>query len=179
MVQNDRRITLSENLLELGLSYGSVQHIDSDVLRYSKIVLFKHLPRIGSMDRDLISTKTDFRVHGIKQIESLYSKEDVLNTLSEIEERRKPLYLMLRKGVYKTGIISDKALFHLPFTTGETKIQPISCEKRCKDTALLDKTSKQPGFMLWMEMSSQGLIKPLFVSNQRLKLMLPSISKQF
>ncbi|GFW46233.1 histone-lysine N-methyltransferase SETMAR [Trichonephila clavipes] len=33
MIQNDRRITLSEISSELRLSYGSVQHIVSDVLR--------------------------------------------------------------------------------------------------------------------------------------------------
>ncbi|PRD23604.1 UNVERIFIED_CONTAM: hypothetical protein NCL1_45931 [Trichonephila clavipes] len=58
MIQNNRRVTLSEISSELGLSYGSVQHIVSDVLRYSKTVLRNHPPRPGSMDRDLISTKT-------------------------------------------------------------------------------------------------------------------------
>ncbi|GFT22286.1 hypothetical protein TNCV_3272881 [Trichonephila clavipes] len=39
MIQNVRRETLSEISSELGLSYGSVQHIVFDVLRYSKLVL--------------------------------------------------------------------------------------------------------------------------------------------
>ncbi|GFT28830.1 hypothetical protein TNCV_3585461 [Trichonephila clavipes] len=39
MIQNDRRVTVGEIPSELGLSYGSVQHIVSDVLRYSKTVL--------------------------------------------------------------------------------------------------------------------------------------------
>ncbi|GFU60687.1 hypothetical protein TNCV_2754471 [Trichonephila clavipes] len=38
-IQNDRWVTLSKISLELGLSYGSVQHIVSDVLRCSKTVL--------------------------------------------------------------------------------------------------------------------------------------------
>ncbi|GFX15158.1 hypothetical protein TNCV_2708631 [Trichonephila clavipes] len=38
MVQNDQRVTLREISLEMGLSYGSVQHIVSDVWRYSKMV---------------------------------------------------------------------------------------------------------------------------------------------
>ncbi|GFV05224.1 hypothetical protein TNCV_224371 [Trichonephila clavipes] len=33
MIQNDRRVTLLEISSELGLSYGSMQHIVSDVLR--------------------------------------------------------------------------------------------------------------------------------------------------
>ncbi|GFV08413.1 histone-lysine N-methyltransferase SETMAR [Trichonephila clavipes] len=51
MILNNRRVTLSVIPSELELSYGSVQHIVSDELQ-------KHLPRPGSMDRDLISTKT-------------------------------------------------------------------------------------------------------------------------
>ncbi|GFW44596.1 hypothetical protein TNCV_4481421 [Trichonephila clavipes] len=39
MIQNDRRVTLSKISSELGLSYGSVQHIISDVLQYSKTML--------------------------------------------------------------------------------------------------------------------------------------------
>ncbi|GFT09966.1 hypothetical protein TNCV_1114301 [Trichonephila clavipes] len=39
MIHNDHRVTLREISSELGLSYGSVQHIVSDVLRYSKTVL--------------------------------------------------------------------------------------------------------------------------------------------
>ncbi|GFV67072.1 hypothetical protein TNCV_1078521 [Trichonephila clavipes] len=46
MIQNDERVNLREISSYLGLRYGSVQHIVSDV------------PRPGSMDRDLISTKT-------------------------------------------------------------------------------------------------------------------------
>ncbi|GFX05584.1 uncharacterized protein TNCV_3434881 [Trichonephila clavipes] len=38
MIQNDQRVTLREILSELGLSYDSVQHIVSEVLRYSKTV---------------------------------------------------------------------------------------------------------------------------------------------
>ncbi|GFX36322.1 histone-lysine N-methyltransferase SETMAR [Trichonephila clavipes] len=38
MIQNDRRITLREISSELRLSYGRVEHIISDVLRYSKTV---------------------------------------------------------------------------------------------------------------------------------------------
>ncbi|GFT29820.1 hypothetical protein TNCV_4892121 [Trichonephila clavipes] len=68
-----------------------------------------------------------------------------------VEKRRKcswPLYLMLRKGIYKTWINSNKTLFHLSFTTDETKIQHISREKRRKDTALLEKANKPSGVML-------------------------------
>ncbi|GFW74078.1 uncharacterized protein TNCV_4176251 [Trichonephila clavipes] len=57
MIQNDGRVTLREISSELGLSYGSVHHIVSNVLRYSKTVLRNHPPRPGSMDRDLISIK--------------------------------------------------------------------------------------------------------------------------
>ncbi|GFV90366.1 hypothetical protein TNCV_4380811 [Trichonephila clavipes] len=39
MMQNNRRVTLREISSELRLSYGSVQHIDSDALRYSKTVM--------------------------------------------------------------------------------------------------------------------------------------------
>ncbi|GFY34161.1 uncharacterized protein TNCV_2504641 [Trichonephila clavipes] len=39
MIQNARRVTLREISSELGLRYGSVQHIVSDVLQYSKTVL--------------------------------------------------------------------------------------------------------------------------------------------
>ncbi|GFX18668.1 hypothetical protein TNCV_3311291 [Trichonephila clavipes] len=39
MIQNVRRVTLHELSSKLGLSYGSVQHIVSVMLRYSKIVL--------------------------------------------------------------------------------------------------------------------------------------------
>ncbi|GFV83575.1 uncharacterized protein TNCV_5120651 [Trichonephila clavipes] len=39
IIQNDRWVTLREISSELGLSYNSVQHIVSDVLRYSKTVL--------------------------------------------------------------------------------------------------------------------------------------------
>ncbi|GFX38060.1 histone-lysine N-methyltransferase SETMAR [Trichonephila clavipes] len=38
MIQNYRRVNLHEILSELGLSYGTVQHIVSDVLRYSKAI---------------------------------------------------------------------------------------------------------------------------------------------
>ncbi|GFV03723.1 hypothetical protein TNCV_1876711 [Trichonephila clavipes] len=72
-----------------------------------------------------------------------------------VEKRRKwswPLYLMLRKDIYKAWIHSDKALFYLPFTTGETKIQHISCEKRRKDAALLEKASKPSSVMVVSEM---------------------------
>ena len=37
MIQNDRRVTLRAIASELGLSYGTVQRIVSDVLRYSKV----------------------------------------------------------------------------------------------------------------------------------------------
>ncbi|GFX60315.1 uncharacterized protein TNCV_4740711 [Trichonephila clavipes] len=57
MIQNDRRLTLREISSELGLSYGAVQHIVSDVLRYSKTVQRNHPWRPGSMDTDLIFTK--------------------------------------------------------------------------------------------------------------------------
>ncbi|GFW17879.1 uncharacterized protein TNCV_1134791 [Trichonephila clavipes] len=57
MIQNDRRVNLLEISSDLGLSYGSVQHVVSDVLGYSKTVLRNHPPRPGSMDKDLISTK--------------------------------------------------------------------------------------------------------------------------
>ncbi|GFS89500.1 uncharacterized protein TNCV_1810021 [Trichonephila clavipes] len=83
-----------------------------------------------------------------------------------VEKRRKrywSLYLMLRKVINKTWITSDKALFHLTFTTGETKIQQISREKRRKDAALLEKASKPPGVIVWTGMSSHGLTKPFFV----------------
>ncbi|GFY05711.1 hypothetical protein TNCV_4403781 [Trichonephila clavipes] len=63
---------------------------------------------------------------------------------------------MLRKGIYKTWITSDKASFYLSFTTGETKIQRISREKHRKEAALLEKASKPSGVMVCMEMSSQG-----------------------
>ncbi|GFT34569.1 hypothetical protein TNCV_4125271 [Trichonephila clavipes] len=36
MIQNDRQVTLSEILSELGLRYGSLPHIIFDVLRYPK-----------------------------------------------------------------------------------------------------------------------------------------------
>ncbi|GFV06255.1 hypothetical protein TNCV_4589141 [Trichonephila clavipes] len=39
MIQNDQQVTLSEISSELGLSYGRVQHIVSNVLRYSKTML--------------------------------------------------------------------------------------------------------------------------------------------
>ncbi|GFU64467.1 histone-lysine N-methyltransferase SETMAR [Trichonephila clavipes] len=39
MIQNNRRVTLREISSELRLSYGSVQHTISDVLRYSNSVL--------------------------------------------------------------------------------------------------------------------------------------------
>ncbi|GFW97103.1 hypothetical protein TNCV_2697251 [Trichonephila clavipes] len=39
MIQNARRLTLCEISSELALSYGTVQHIVSDVLRYSKTLL--------------------------------------------------------------------------------------------------------------------------------------------
>ncbi|GFY02986.1 hypothetical protein TNCV_979911 [Trichonephila clavipes] len=39
MIQNDRRVKSREISSELGLSYGRVQHIVSDVLRYFKTVL--------------------------------------------------------------------------------------------------------------------------------------------
>ncbi|GFX94511.1 uncharacterized protein TNCV_3087401 [Trichonephila clavipes] len=58
MIQNSRWVTFSEISSELQLSFGSVHHIVCDVLRYSKTVLRKHPPRSGSIDRDLISTKT-------------------------------------------------------------------------------------------------------------------------
>ncbi|GFW85502.1 hypothetical protein TNCV_145471 [Trichonephila clavipes] len=41
MIQNDRWVNLSEISSELGLSYDSVQHIVSDVLRYSKNIAVK------------------------------------------------------------------------------------------------------------------------------------------
>ncbi|GFW16853.1 hypothetical protein TNCV_2759811 [Trichonephila clavipes] len=37
LIQNDRRVTLLEISSELGLSYNNLQHIVSDVLRYSKL----------------------------------------------------------------------------------------------------------------------------------------------
>ncbi|GFU34285.1 uncharacterized protein TNCV_4158111 [Trichonephila clavipes] len=39
MIQNDQWVTLLEISSDLGLSYSNVQHIVSDVLRYSKTVL--------------------------------------------------------------------------------------------------------------------------------------------
>ncbi|GFV83106.1 hypothetical protein TNCV_2802321 [Trichonephila clavipes] len=59
-----------------------------------------------------------------------------------VEKRRKlswPVYLMLPKGRYKTGITSDEVLFHLLFTTGKTKIQYTSRKKRRKDVTVLQK----------------------------------------
>ncbi|GFT93585.1 histone-lysine N-methyltransferase SETMAR [Trichonephila clavipes] len=38
-IQNDQWVTLREIWSELGMSYGNVQHIVSDALRYSKTVL--------------------------------------------------------------------------------------------------------------------------------------------
>ncbi|GFW41248.1 hypothetical protein TNCV_1002411 [Trichonephila clavipes] len=67
-----------------------------------------------------------------------------------VEKRRKRFwswYLMLHKVIHKTWITSDKALFHLPFTTGKTKIHNISREKRRKDAALLEKASMSSGVM--------------------------------
>ncbi|GIY52925.1 hypothetical protein CEXT_430041 [Caerostris extrusa] len=37
VIQNDRRVTLREISLELGLRFGSLQHIISDVLRHFKV----------------------------------------------------------------------------------------------------------------------------------------------
>ncbi|GIY78641.1 histone-lysine N-methyltransferase SETMAR [Caerostris darwini] len=44
MIQNDRRVTLREILSELGLNFGNVQHIVSDVLLYSKVCA-RRVPR--------------------------------------------------------------------------------------------------------------------------------------
>ncbi|GFS84632.1 hypothetical protein TNCV_4607561 [Trichonephila clavipes] len=68
-------------------------------------------------------------------------------TVEKRGKRSWSLYLMLRKGISKTWITSDKALFHLSFTTGEMKIQHISLEKRRKDAALLEKARKPSGVM--------------------------------
>ncbi|GFU99179.1 uncharacterized protein TNCV_1228931 [Trichonephila clavipes] len=50
LIQNGRWVTLCEISSELRLSHGCMQHVVSDVLRYSKTVLWKHLPRPGSMN---------------------------------------------------------------------------------------------------------------------------------
>ncbi|GFY34714.1 hypothetical protein TNCV_4701951 [Trichonephila clavipes] len=39
MIQKDRRVTLPEIFSEVGLNYGSLEHIVSDVLRFPKTVL--------------------------------------------------------------------------------------------------------------------------------------------
>ncbi|GFT37198.1 hypothetical protein TNCV_1126631 [Trichonephila clavipes] len=54
---------------------------------------------------------------------------------------------MLLKDIYKIWIISDKALFHLSFTTGESKTQHISREEIRKDAALLEQAGKPSGAM--------------------------------
>ncbi|GFW96611.1 hypothetical protein TNCV_2846681 [Trichonephila clavipes] len=56
-------------------------------------------------------------------------------SVKTIEKRRKrswSLYLMLCKGTYKAWITSDKALFHLSFTIGKTKMQDAAKKRRKK-----------------------------------------------
>ncbi|GFT89294.1 hypothetical protein TNCV_4385991 [Trichonephila clavipes] len=70
---------------------------------------------------------------------------------------------MLHKGRYKTWKTSNEALSDLSFTTGKMKILFISREKRRKDAAVLRKVSWLSDVMVCIEISSQGLTKPLFV----------------
>ncbi|GFW31729.1 uncharacterized protein TNCV_3099541 [Trichonephila clavipes] len=86
-----------------------------------------------------------------------------VKTVGKRRKRSWSLYLILRKGRYKTWIISDETLFHLSFTTGKTKTQYIPSKKRRKDAAVLKNASWPSGVMVWTKISSQGLTKQFLV----------------
>lgn len=50
IIQNDRRVTVHTIASELGLSYGTLQHIISDMLQYSK-VCSRWVPRVLSKEQ--------------------------------------------------------------------------------------------------------------------------------
>ncbi|GFT67230.1 transposable element Tcb1 transposase [Trichonephila clavipes] len=107
-VQNDRRVTLSEISSELGLSCGRVQHIVSDVLRYSKTVLGKHPPRPGSIYRNLISTKTAYNRRELSRREFItgesptsFPEEDTTMPYSGFEPE--PTRLQAEGHIHHTG----------------------------------------------------------------------------
>ncbi|GFX14463.1 hypothetical protein TNCV_1616461 [Trichonephila clavipes] len=80
MIQNDQRVILSEISSDLRLSYGTMQHIISDVLRYSKTVLRKHPLRTW-----LNGQGPDFYQDGLSKL--VLRSDNCLNRLGDYIEK--------------------------------------------------------------------------------------------
>ncbi|GBN33993.1 hypothetical protein AVEN_174833-1 [Araneus ventricosus] len=80
-------------------------------------------------------------------------------------QRSWPLYKLLRKDRWRKFIITDEAWIYLSDTNAKSKVQYLSRDQNRRDLTPSTTVPHSKGVMVWMDISANGVTKPLFVQH--------------